>query len=353
MKKTMAVIASLFCGTFSLLAEMVIDNGTITFDVAENDTVTLEQSLFELDETCTRLVKKGKGTLVLSSQTGKKDDNTILYKVDIQEGVLRMDAYCAIWAYANVYIAQGAQLYANFAKSSEKYSQLVHYFKSIAGSGPDGTGAIRINNLSPGNQWKSCFRNEVTLAGDATIQVDSSSIIGFNTSSKLNLNGHTLTFNGAGKLYFGNEYNDPRSNPKVSAGHIVNNMGSTIYLKADVLFSGDSNNVLTLGESVTEIHVEDLVNPVPWKIVSTATANSKISVAGSLRNGEYDPTVNEFAGGFDFNCARFDVNPVGTLSAEHPRSFTFGGKVRTFWINDKGSIGCLTGYKNENENEYL
>ena len=105
MKKTMAVLASLFCGTFSLLAEMVIDNDTITFDVAENDTVTLEQSLFELGETYTKLVKKGKGTLVLSKETAR--NSSLACTVEIQEGVLRMDAYCAIWAYANVYIAQG------------------------------------------------------------------------------------------------------------------------------------------------------------------------------------------------------------------------------------------------------
>lgn len=335
-----------------LLAEPQIENGVITFNVAEGETETIEQSLAELGETCTKLLKKGKGTLVLTKETSKIQNKT--YTVEIQEGVLRMDAYCAIWSYANVYIAQGAQLYANFSKNNEKYSQLVHYFKSIAGSGPDGTGVIRINTVNSSHKWYSCFRNEVTLTGDATIQVDTSSIIGFNTSSKLNLNGNTLTFNGAGKLYFGNLHNDSRLNPKVTAGHIVNNMtGATIYLKEDVLFSGTGENVLTLGESVKEIHVENLVNPIPWKIVSKATENSWISVAGNLRNGVYDPTVNEFAGGFDFNCMRFDINPSGSPSAGHPRSFTFSGTVRTFAVDSKGNIGCLTGYQDETINEFL
>jgi hypothetical protein len=71
MKKIMAVLASLFCGTFSLLAEMVIDNGTITFDVAEGETETVADSLYISYPDCTQLVKKGKGTLVLSSQTEK------------------------------------------------------------------------------------------------------------------------------------------------------------------------------------------------------------------------------------------------------------------------------------------
>jgi hypothetical protein len=173
----------------------VIENNTITFTV-EKDTVAqfgepLDGSKY------TKLVKKGLGTLVLTKEAINGVSGKVF--VDIQEGILRADVYCGIWAYANVSISNGAQFYANFAKNSPKYSQLVHHFKSIAGNGPDGNGAIRINNTNAKDtSWYSCFRNEVTLSADALIRVDSPTIIGFNTGSTLNLNGHTLTFEGAG-----------------------------------------------------------------------------------------------------------------------------------------------------------
>ena len=127
----------------------VIENDTITFTV-EKDTVAqfgepLDGSKY------TKLVKKGLGTLVLTKEAINKDSSKT-YNVDIQEGILRCDVYCGIWAYANVSISNGAQFYANFAQNGSKYSQLVHHFKSIAGNGPDGNGAIRINNTKAGEK---------------------------------------------------------------------------------------------------------------------------------------------------------------------------------------------------------
>jgi hypothetical protein len=326
----------------------VIENGVITFDVAVD---TVAQFGEPLDGSkYTKLVKKGLGTLVLTKEAINGVSGKVF--VDIQEGILRCDVYCGIWGYANVTIADGAQFYANFAKNSPKYSQLVHYFKSIAGNGPDGNGAIRINNTNAKDtSWYSCFRNEVTLSADALIRVDSPTIIGFNTDSTLNLNGHTLTFEGAGSLYFGNEHNRPKNNPKVKAGNIVDNMtGGSLYLKKDVLFEGTGENTIVLGEKITAVSVESLVNKMPWKIVFNSTENSCFKVAGNLRDGVYDPTLNEFSGGFDFNCARFDINPIGDLSDEHPRSITFSGRIRTVRSDGKGS---LTGYQDEGENKYL
>ncbi len=128
------------------------------------------------------IVKQGSGTLTLSGA------NTFNGPVTVLAGALNVQNSAALGTsgYGNS-VASGAALQLQGGIS------VVEGNISIAGSGPDGTGALR--NISGDNS----FSGAVLLAGNATV---GSSSGGFTLSGDVNLGkSQTLTTTGAGNIY--------------------------------------------------------------------------------------------------------------------------------------------------------
>ena len=234
----------------------------VQFHVPDGQTLTYGDAL---DGNVVKgLEKTGGGRLVMTAAAANYSYKG--HRQDIREGVLEMQVKGAIGAYNNVYISNGAQLYLNFDGDQKDYSPIPTYVKGIAGSGPDGTGAIRISSVVT-KSWHSFIRNEFTLAGDTTIQCDNASYTGFSTSSALNLNGHTLTFNGKAVLWFGRNASGvgPVVNPG-TGGKIVNNMtGWTTFFSAGAVFKGDATAVFEINGHTT-LCLDSLDTPFPWTL---------------------------------------------------------------------------------------
>ena len=320
-RSVLSAFAALFAGTAFAATGVVTNGTTVTFTVDAGDTLTYDEAI---DGTVvSKIVKTGKGRLVLTL-AAKNFSNKPTRSVDIQEGILEEAAYGAFGAYNSVYIADGAQLYLNFNSNNPTYSPIPTYLDSVAGSGPDGTGAIRISSVVTQN-WRSFIRNRFTLSGDTTIQCDTTSEVGFSTSSTLNLNGHTLTFNGKAALSFRKDAagTGPIVKPGAGGG-IVNNMTGKTSFYTDAKFEGDDTSTFEItGSDVLE--VSSLSNPFPWKL-KNSKKKLTYSVLGSLGR-----QYNVFAGPIEY----VGENGFGGTSG---CSITFRGRVK--FIGTVGEDDC-------------
>ena len=262
------VLAAALVGAVGLacaedVPSVTTNNSIITFYVPEAQTLTYDGSLTY--PAVKGFEKTGGGTLVMTTAATSFDNkNANQY---IREGILEEQVKGAVGAYNNLYISDGAQLYLNFESGNQSdYSPIPTYIKGIAGSGPDGTGAIRIGDKVTSN-WSSFIRNEFTLTGDTTIQCDNKTMTGFSTSSTLNLRGHTLTFNGKANLWFGRNATNG-SGPIVdpgAGGGIVNNMTNNTYFYNLTTFKGDATSTFEITAG-SILYLNSLANPFPWKL---------------------------------------------------------------------------------------
>lgn len=258
----LSLLVALMAG--GALASAVRVGNTITFDVAEGVTETYDTSI---PADVSVVNKKGLGTIKLT-QAGGHDWYGLT--VNITEGIVQLENVRAFNAYNFINISAGAQFYVHDTGDRHAYAPFYHKFQSVAGNGPDGTGAIRID--ATGNM-ASCFRGYIGLSGDATFRLDvntgsaSTDKAGFGAAAELSLNGHTLTIDGHSKTVF---YNDPESyvdtNPRVTPGNggkiVLNTLANPIIDRAE--FKGDASNLLVLNKA-TSVKVP---TAFPWTVVS-------------------------------------------------------------------------------------
>lgn len=267
----LALMMATLVGTGAVWASVTISGNTITFDVGENVTETYDEAI-ATDGSITQVVKKGLGTMRLTKEGGKSRTMT----VRVQEGVLELVERNALASYNNIYISKGAQFYQHSAYASgEGYATICHYIKGVAGNGPDGKGAIRLDTTT---NAKSCFRNEVTLTDDATFYMDNDQPAGFGTDCTLNLNGHTLTVDGEGTTLFSRKELGTTTLRVVpgAGGKIVINTPKMPEILNDVVFEGDASNALVVNKA-TMLNVSASA-VFPWSVRSDNAESHEGSV---------------------------------------------------------------------------
>ncbi len=163
--------------------------GSIRLSVAENKTLTLASSdklVFS-----GRLVKDGPGTLVIASPM------SYLSGVTVEAGILK---YGAQSVFGNNGMTVEVKDGAAFDAGGNGNGNAVRY--KIAGTGPDGKGALRNTGGDVTNGSAQMYGLELTA--DATVTGNSQGFIGPSyAATTLALNGHTLTLDmNSGKSFW-------------------------------------------------------------------------------------------------------------------------------------------------------
>ena len=277
-KLILLAVASAFSAGTAFAATGVVTNGTtVTFTVDAGDTLTYDEPI---GAAIKNVYKKGAGRLIVTQVAGLVADSGV--SVRIEEGIAEQRIRGGLGNYNNVYISKGAQLYLNFNGAWNVYSPIPTYIKGIAGSGPDGTGALRISSAVT-QDWTALIRNEFTLTDDTTIWNDSAKPIGFGSSATLNLNGHTLTVNGNGAFHFKRTDSNvagPVINPGSGGGHIIANTPGWTHIYNDSTFKGDASSTLTFTKA-SAIVFNTLSKPLPWTLRLMNTAGNIIRFDGT------------------------------------------------------------------------
>ena len=195
------VVAGASCTTVNkALAYSVFfedETGELHVEVPEGET----QSISTLNLAGpVRLVKDGKGTLVLS-KSGQMNCSGIRVAGGILKAGLTGRANQSVFGMsgykAEIVIDEGAQFLDDIYVNG--LTHLVHW--TISGAGPDGTGAIRTVARAPKdvNNALVAWGSRLTLADDAVINSEEYAfdfINDYYTTFYLELNGHTLTVAG-------------------------------------------------------------------------------------------------------------------------------------------------------------
>ena len=171
------------------------DGSELHIEVAEgtcqtNSTVTFAGRL--------KLVKDGTGVLVLSKSGQTYGGGTLVAAGTLKPG-LSLNDDVSIFGAANstMTVAEGAQ----FLDDVYGLGEMSYLDWVIAGSGPDGTGAIRATARTPGrNNAEVAWGRSLTLMGDATIGSNEYAfdfIAPNYITFPVTLNGHALTLKSA------------------------------------------------------------------------------------------------------------------------------------------------------------
>ena len=142
--------------------------------------------------------KTGKGQLTMSMVNSRFGGNGISSMI-VEEGLVKKEAGATCGAqYSRIVVENGAQ----FDLNGRTYHD---YYYTLAGSGPDGTGALTstavmdaataygaANNINP------AFLRDVTLSSNATVYAaNNMGMIFYNYSANtMTMNGHTVTYDG-------------------------------------------------------------------------------------------------------------------------------------------------------------
>ena len=169
-------------------------DGVLTYDVPEGST---QRHTDVLTAEITKVVKLGAGTLVISN-----DNNTAFSgSVEVREGILEAqsavisDGTTTVPVFgrnaANTYtVSKGAQLRVRCPGPVSQAQLLIKGTLVIAGSGPDGNGALYYVKAAGGNANVDNVFSNVRLTDDASF--GNTSRCGFSHGT-LDLGGHTLT----------------------------------------------------------------------------------------------------------------------------------------------------------------
>lgn len=247
------LVAIAFCGgvVFGAFAE--------TVNVPSGETVTRTAALTE------NLVKTGDGTYVLSAASGAFSGT-----IDIQGGVLEMANTDGIGLAETLTVADGAQFRISAVK--DKLFPVTHF--TIAGSGPDGNGAI----YSTATYKGVCMMNgRLTLAADSTVtfsgyfQAVGRAYDGSSPSGAVwDFGGHDLTLvtpQGI-ELYTGMVFENP--------GNI--NLKGSMTLSRSSYIGGSATNSIVFSQTGSKLMFYCFPEKFPWTI--DLKEDGTVSVAG-------------------------------------------------------------------------
>ena len=313
------VVAVVSLAALSVFAEATpsIDGSVMTFDISGTDTYSAV-----IPSTCTKVIKKGSGTLTMSGNSADFHGN-----VEIQKGVVVATHMNALGRSSGGAISSGlntisvwkdAQLRATFATDKSDGNTEGRGFRSIieiAGDGPDGTGAFYYDRASNASvpYWLIA---ELKLTADASI----GGTIAYSART-FNLNYKTLTVKTPAYLYF--YYNNV-----TKPGHIVAQNHARIWGST---FNGGTTNLLTLSSATPTFYLST-ANPINWSVLLDCTGKGTIE----NNSGGADGTKNVINGDFTFNGTQLLVWPQANCGV------TFGGNlVSHSGYLDKGGTGAL------------
>lgn len=264
--------SSLWLGVFAACAAVnaattVVTNDAnqivYTVDAGETNTVSVA-----LPTNLAGLVKEGEGTLALSAT------NTFTYPVFVNAGYLQPTADKAIGG-GVVTIADGAAVNVAMTGLNQNisYNTTCPNIK-VAGSGPDGQGALRLNGGGSGDKLFPL----VTLTGDA--------MFGGVTRwgvSKCDLGGHTLTI-----LTPGN-YEMFNANTFLNPGHI---RAHKVTFQGGVTLNGGSANTFTMYKSGGELRYWSSSKAPTW----TLKVDENTTVMAGGGSGRTNRNNNRWSG---------------------------------------------------------
>ncbi len=197
---------------YSLIDEITVSpESRLVFDIPEGEeyvnagiSLGSTESYF-FDGMGLQVHKTGKGRLVMAKSNpnfGGNGNVANMVTLVVEEGVVETTADKACGpTYSRIQVMDGAQ----FAVSGEAASNTPRYDFTIAGSGPDGLGAV-VNTTGMADEGDLAFiMRNVTLTADATIGGPSSINLknGNWTATTMTLDEHALTFS-AETVYAGN-----------------------------------------------------------------------------------------------------------------------------------------------------
>lgn len=180
-------------------------------------------------------VKRGTDSLTVSKKQSDFAGDFVAEGGVLTPGTANMTDYFGPVSGGALVITNGAALNLHTAAGSDQMQFGAKEIR-ISGDGPDGLGALVQNK-----DLSSSPLCRVTLDGDASMSfpVPGTKSSGFtsreNLSPVLNMNGHTLTKNGYGRLIFGTA--------------VVTNMGPIVLTDVDPQSNGDWRNFLVLNST--------------------------------------------------------------------------------------------------------
>lgn len=268
-----------------LLADPTVDGTEITFNVSGNETYS-EQ----IPSTCTKVIKKGTGTLTLTGNSSDFHGN-----VEIREGIVVASHMNALGRGSGdkgtispntISVSSGAQLRATFGADYSDENTEGRGFRSeieVAGVGPDGKGAFFYDSPSSSAtpywlMWKLKLVDDATIGGT----------VGY-FARTLDMFGKTLTVKIEGDKKLLPFYYMPTSGI-ANPGNIVVDGGIRIWASD---FGGSKENLLTFSGSTLFL---TSANPIEWSV------NWNCTTKGTIENnaGGYDGSLNLFKGDFRF-----------------------------------------------------
>ena len=248
------------------------DTNILTFNVESGE----ETYSTALGPTIAGIVKTGAGTIVLdtasTSFTGGKP-------VTVSGGILKITHKDALGSGNTVTVAGTATFSMMFAAESNKGGE-----KNDIVLQQDAK--LQVGGAETGDY----FIGNVTLAGDATIDVQSRRGLG----KTLDLAGHTLTRVGKSVefMFAGNGTAGTTAVVK-GPGKILNSVGSTISLMGAPSFL--NGGTIESAHGSTMINMWNLAVPMPWKFKATESANFRLG-RGYVGGQSANPAANIWAG---------------------------------------------------------
>ena len=273
MKKLIMTFAAVAMGTAAFAeATPSISGSTYTFTVASG-TDTYSQSI----PSGVNIVKEGAGTLTLSAATTAFNGT-----ITVRAGILGASAPAAFGSPSAVTVENGGAFDLSTAsgvdKAINKSSPL-----TIAGSGPDGKGAVR---RLTGKYWSGNAFSHLTLTADATIDVT----IAYRIGGTWTLNGHKLTKVGGADWVLNGVTVNPGS-PAEGAASIQVDAGYVIF-QGNTQLGGGAEKRLVWNTSGRLTFYDSTSTDLDWTIEAKKELFiTQTHTVGGPKNAWYGPVV--------------------------------------------------------------
>ena len=253
-------------GSATLPAATVTTEGTVlTIDVGADEAYTNSTALAS---PITEVVKTGAGTAVFTA-AAPNFTGTINVNAGTAEFTVR-DAYGA----GPINVADGAAMVVSHASAGQT-ALCVRGTVTIAGDGPDGTGALRFTGTGLGDQM---FQN-VTLSADATWGATRCGAL------TVDFGGHVLTWKSGNLMALSSHWRN--------FGGLVSESSSTITFQSAPTFDASCTNGLITLVGSGGISFWDISVKIPFSL----KVESSAGIADNAGSGEWAGPIEVASGG--------------------------------------------------------
>ena len=299
------------------------DTNILTFNVESGE----ETYSTAIGPTVAGIVKTGAGTIVLDTASASFTSGK---PITVNGGILKITHKDALGSGNTVTVAGNATLSMVFAAESNKGGE-----KNDIVLQQDAT--LQVGGAENGDY----FIGNVTLAGDATIDVQSRRGLG----KTLDLAGYTLTRigNNVEFMFAGNGTAGTTAVVK-GPGTILNSVAGTITLMGAPSFQGEGTIESALGS--TTINMWNLAVPMPWKFKATESAYFRLG-RGYVGGQSANPAANIWAGDVEIAAGKVlqltrgsypddyltisgDISGAGSVSVGTTAEYRLSGRNNTY-----------------------